>query len=169
MICPRCEQDYLSTFAVPSTGESGLICPECDALWPADIDLPFPGFVGRRAFRKERGLENGDIVVGPRTGETRPPANVRIRRRLPSRPHKPAPNEPPWGEVGGIRCPYCEGSLLNAEIPPGVRFTFCESCESLWPEGEPLTPRWPTCLADFLDDHHATWDDVSNLGRRRDA
>jgi hypothetical protein len=168
VVCPRCEQDYLGQFSVPKTGETGLLCPECDALWIAGVDLPFPGYTHLDEFLEERGLHWKDMVDGPSTREGPPPADVRVLRRLSSRPHKPAPNEPPWGEVGGIPCPWCEGSLLNAELPPGLRFTFCESCESLWPQGVLLTPKAPTCLADYLDDHHATWDEVSNLGRRRE-
>lgn len=168
MVCPRCEQDYLCTFEVPQTDESGLVCRDCDALWLAGVDFPYPGWADRSVFMEERDLKWGDLIVGPKTGEDPPPANVRVRRRLPSRPDKPAPNEPPWGEVGGVICPYCRGNLINAELPPGLKFSFCSNCESVWPHGAPLSPISPTWLAQFLDDHNATWDEVSNLGRRRE-
>ena len=169
MVCARCEQDYLRTFTVAKTGDSGLVCDECDALWLAGVDLPYPGWADRSTYMQERGLSRDDLTVGSKTGEEPPFSNVRVRRMLHDRAHKPAPDEPAWGEIGGIRCPYCNGHLLDAEIPSGVRFSFCLNCEALWPDGVALTPTWPTCLADFLDDHQATWDDVTNLGRRREA
>jgi len=167
--CPDCHQDYLELFSVSRTGESGVVCPECDALWIAGENLPPPGHTRRGIYSAERGLGPGEFLLGPSTGDGPLPPDVRVLRRLPFRPRKLAPNEPPWGEVGGILCPYCNGNLLNAEIPPGVRFSFCDVCESLWPDGVPLDPIAPTCLADYLDLNNATWDEVSNLGRRREA
>jgi hypothetical protein len=146
------------------------MCRECEILWIAGLDLPYPGYKYMVQFMDERGLLNWkDILVDSSTRDGPPPSDVRILRRAPFRKHKPAAHEPPWGEVGGVLCPYCQGNLLDAEIPPGVKFSFCDSCEALWPAGTPLTPTWPTCLADYLDEHHATWDDVTNLGRRREA
>lgn len=165
MVCPRCEQDYLRTLSVTKTGDSGLVCDECDALWLADVDFPYPGWGDRSTFMEEHDLERDDVSIGPKTGEDPPPADVHIHRRV----------QPEWsgqplvyvvGDMGKPRtpCAYCPDGLLVAAVlrHSGERFFYCKNCEAVWPKTEVAATQPPTFLDPFLRSHDAEWTDVED-------
>ena len=164
MVCPRCEQDYLCTFALPQTDESGLVCPDCDAVWPTDADVPYPGWADRSIFTEERGLEWGDMVVGPKTGEDPPPEGVNIHRRV--RPRSGQRFVYVVGDMGEPRtpCAYCpSGNLVNAVLQTaGEKFLYCANCEAVWPTRDAVLKRPPMFLDTYLGSRNAEWAEVAD-------
>lgn len=165
MVCPRCEQDYLRTFVLPPTIVTGLVCPDCDAVWLVGADLPYPGWADRSILTEEHGLDWHDMVLGPSTGQDAPPADVHIRRRV----------QPRWsgqplvyviGDMGKPRtpCAYCpDGLLVGARLrSTGERFFYCKNCEAVWPKTEVVATQSPTFLDPYLRSHDAEWTDVED-------
>jgi transposase-like protein len=171
MVCPRCEQDYLRTFALPESGDSGLVCDECDALWLAGVDFPYPGWADRSTYMEERDLGRGDLVIGPKTGEDPPPEGVNIRRRV----------QPRWsgqaslyviGHMGTPHtpCAYCpEGNVVKARLRGREDlFYYCPNCEAVWPTTESVAEQPPTFLDPYLASRNADWTEVEKVAESAD-
>jgi uncharacterized Zn finger protein len=57
MLCPRCGQGQVVIKRVHSTGEVIRICDECEAVWPAGIDIGVERFIQFDRYMSERGLD----------------------------------------------------------------------------------------------------------------
>lgn len=60
--CPRCGQDWLRVAAVRATKERIVFCPECEAAWPADVDVASPSFEDLLVLLERRGIKGGSAL-----------------------------------------------------------------------------------------------------------
>jgi len=166
--CPDCEQDDLRHFSIPTRGEIGLCCPECDATWVVGRLLPYPGHDRIRSYIRGQGLDWDDVELGPSTQEVPAPEGVTIHR--PVRPRSEQGFVYVVGDIGKPRTPsaYCpEGNLRDAVLQPsGETLLYCVNCEAVWPTREAVLHQPPTFLDSYLQARDAEWGDVE--GRSAD-
>ena len=57
IICPRCSQDYVKSATLKVKKMQFLICPECEAVWPKQVQPSHPGWTTLADFLEQENLD----------------------------------------------------------------------------------------------------------------
>ena len=55
LLCPRCEQNYLSKALIIPLDQHIIICPDCEAFWPVGVDITMQNFLNYSVYMESNG------------------------------------------------------------------------------------------------------------------